>query len=187
MVVMSLLKIPEQGGLSVQTCADRARGTAPSLRRRLAAFLYEGVLLFGLVMVVGLIYSVAIDQRHGLKGRQGMMAVQFLALSVYFMWAWVRGGQTLALKTWQLRLVTPEGKPLPVQLALVRYIASWLWFMPPLLLTWLAGWHDKGSMAAAILGWMSFYAALTWLLPSRQFLHDVISGTRVIDNRKQVL
>ena len=51
---MSFLTIPEQGGLSVQACAERARGTAPALRRRLAAFLYEGVLLFGLVMVVGL-------------------------------------------------------------------------------------------------------------------------------------
>ena len=55
-----------------------------------------------------------------------------------------------------------------------------------LLLTWLAGWHDKGSITAAVLGWMVLYAALTWVLPSRQFLHDVISGTRVIDNRKQV-
>jgi uncharacterized RDD family membrane protein YckC len=41
-------------------------------------------------------------------------------------------------------------------------------------------------MTAAVLGWMALYAALIWVLPSRQFLHDVISGTRVIDNRKQV-
>lgn len=183
---MSFLTIPEQGGLSVQTCAERARGTAPSLRRRMAAFLYEGVLLFGLVMVVGLIYSIAVNQRHGLQGRQGMMAVQFLALSVYFMWLWIHGGQTLALKTWQLRLVTPEGGPLSPMRALVRYLSSWLWFMPPLLVTWLAGWHDKSTMSAALLVWMAFYASLSWALPSRQFLHDVISGTRVIDNRKQV-
>lgn len=183
---MSLLTIPEQGGLSVQACAERARGTAPTLRRRLAAFLYEGVLLFGLVMVVGLIYSIAVDQRHGLHGRQGMMVVQFLALSAYFMWLWTHGGQTLALKTWQLRLVTPDGGTISPLRALLRYLTSWLWFIPPLLLTWLAGWHDKGTMTAAVLGWMVLYAALTWVLPSRQFFHDVISGTRVIDNRKQV-
>lgn len=183
---MSFLTIPEQGGLSVQACAERARGTAPTLRRRLVAFLYEGVLLFGLVMVVGLIYSIAVDQRHGLQGRQGMMAVQFLALSAYFMWLWTHGGQTLALKTWQLRLVTPDGGTLTPLRALLRYLTSWLWFIPPLLLTWLAGWHDKGTMTAAVLGWMVLYASLTWVLPSRQFLHDVISGTRVIDNRKQV-
>lgn len=183
---MSFLTIPEQGGLSVQACAERARGTAPTLRRRLAAFLYEGVLLFGLVMVVGLIYSIAVDQRHGLQGRQGMMAVQFLALSAYFMWLWTHGGQTLALKTWQLRLVTPDGGTLSPLRALLRYLTSWLWFIPPLLLTWLAGWHDKGTMTAAVLGWVVLYASLTWVLPSRQFLHDVISGTRVIDNCKQV-
>jgi len=183
---MSFLTIPEQGGLSLSACAERARTTAPTLRRRLAAFLYEGVLLFGLVMVVGLIYSIVVNQRHGLQDREGMMAVQFLALSVYFMWAWTHGGQTLALKTWQLRLVTPEGGSLSPSRALLRYLTSWLWFMPPLLLIWWAGWHDKGTMTAALLGWMALYAGLSWVLPSRQFLHDVISGTRVIDNRKQV-
>lgn len=183
---MSLLTIPEQGGLSAQACAERARGTAPTLRRRLAAFLYEGVLLFGLVMVVALVYSIAVNQRHGLHGRQGMMVVLFLALAVYFVWQWSRGGQTLALRTWQLRVVTPEGEPLTPMLALVRYLTSWLWFIPPMLLTWLGGWHDKGTISAAVLGWMAFYVCLTWALPSRQFLHDVISGTRVIDNRKQV-
>ncbi|MDX9843425.1 MAG: RDD family protein [Aquabacterium sp.] len=183
---MALLTIPEQGGLSVQACAERARGTAPTLRRRLAAFLYEGVLLFGLVMVVALVYSIAVNQRHGLQGRQGMMVVLFLALAAYFVWQWSRGGQTLALRTWQLRLVTPQGGPLTPLRALARYLTSWLWFLPPMLLTWLAGWHDKGTISAAVFGWLALYACLTWVLPSRQFLHDVISGTRVIDNRKQV-
>lgn len=183
---MSILSIPEQGGLSAQTCAERARGTAPTLRRRLAAFLYEGVLLFGLVMVVGLVYSVAVDQRHGLQGRQGMMAAQFVALSAYFMWLWTHGGQTLALKTWQLRIVTADGTPLPLPRALLRYLTSWLWVLPPLLVISLAGVHGKGAITAWVLGWIGVYASLSWLHPSRQFLHDVISGTRVIDNRKQV-
>lgn len=183
---MSFLTIPEQGGLSAQTCAERARGTAPPLRRRIAAFLYEGVLLFGLVMVVGLIYSIAVNQRHGLQGRQGMMVVQFLSLSVYFMWLWTHGGQTLALKTWQLRLVTATGGALSPLRALIRYLTSWLWLLPPLVLIWLMGWHNKSAITATVLGWMGLYASLTWLLPSRQFLHDLISGTRVIDNRKQV-
>ena len=183
---MALLTIPEQGGMSAQTCAERARGTAPTLRRRLAAFLYEGVLLFGLVMVVALVYSIGVNQRHGLHGRQGMMAVLFLALAVYFVWQWLRGGQTLALRTWQLRIVTQEGEPLTPKLAVARFLTSWLWFIPPMLVTWLAGWHDKGTISGAVLGWMALYAALTWVLHSRQFIHDVISGTRVIDNRKQV-
>ena len=183
---MSFLTIPEQGGLSVPVCAERARSTAPRLRRRLAAFLYEGVLLFGLVMVVGLVYSISVNQRHGLQGRQGMMAVLFVALAVYFVWQWSRSGQTLALRTWQLRLVTPEGGPLTPMRALVRFLTSWLWFIPPMLLTWLAGWHDKGTISGAVLGWMVLYASLSWVLPSRQFVHDLISGTRVIDNRKQV-
>lgn len=184
---MSLFTIPEQGGLSAQVCLQRAQGPAPRLRRRLAAFLYEGVLLFGLVMVVGLVYSIAVNQRHGLQGRQGMMAVQFLALSLYFIWTWTHGGQTLAQRTWQLRIVSATGGPLTLGRALLRYLLSWLWFMPPLALEWLVGLHDKSTLSGVLLGWMVAYAGLTWVLPGRQFLHDVISGTRVIDNRKQVL
>ena len=57
-----------------------------------------------------------------------------------------------------------------------RAASGGLWFLPIYL----------GPTMAMVLGWMVLYAVLTWVLPSRQFLHDVISGTRVIDNRKQV-
>lgn len=183
---MSLLKVPEQGGLSAQEYAARAQATAPALPRRMAAFLYEGVLLFGLVMVVGFVYSIAVNQKHGLQGRQGMMAVQFLALSCYFLWMWTHGGQTLALKTWQLRLVSAQGGPIQLKQALVRYLLSWLWFMPAWLAAWLAGWHQSKLLYGAMLVWILFYAGLTRFLPRGQFLHDVISGTRLIDNRQKV-
>ena len=45
--------------------------TAPSLRRRLAAFLYEGVLLFGVLMISGYLYSSLSQQRHALSGATG--------------------------------------------------------------------------------------------------------------------
>jgi uncharacterized RDD family membrane protein YckC len=155
----------------------------PALSRRLAAFTYEGVLLFGLVMVVGAVYSIAVNQRHGLQGREGMMATQFLALSLYFLWFWTHGGQTLATKTWHLRIVSASGGPLTPKQAVVRYLLSWLWLMPPWLAAWLAGWHQSKELFGAMAVWIALYAALSRLLPQHQFLHDVLGGTRLIDNR----
>ncbi|WP_374255766.1 RDD family protein [Aquabacterium sp.] len=187
---MSLLKIPEQGGLGANTCAERAQGPAPAVLRRMAAFLYEGVLLFGLVMVVGAVYSISVNQQHGLRGREGMMAVQFLALALYFIWMWTHGGQTLALKTWQLRVLSANGQPISPRQALTRFMLSWLWFMPAWITAWaaeqLTGLHASGLLYGIMLAWIVIYAALTRLLPQGQFLHDVICGTRIIDNRKQL-
>lgn len=180
---MTAPPVPTPFGLSAAACRERAQGPAPSLKRRMAAFVYEGVLLFGLFMVVGFVYSFATNQRHGLHGREGMMATQFLALSAYFLWFWTHGGQTLALKTWHIRVVTSEGGPVPLQQALRRYLASWLWFMPAWAGSWLAGWHQSKLLYGAMGVWILIYMALSWLLPQQQFLHDLVCKTRLIDTR----
>ena len=151
----------------------------------MAAFLYEGVLLFGVVAVTAWIYAVTVGQRHGLHGRHGLMATLFLTMGLYAIWFWSHGGQTLAMKTWYLRLVGQDGRPPSLQRLAARYVLSWLWLAPPLLLAWLAqGQQIKLGVAVAIVPvWIAIYALLSLLLPQRQFLHDVISRTRVIDTR----
>ncbi len=149
----------------------------------MAAFVYEGVLLFGIVMVVGGIFSVITNQRHGLQGRQGMMAVQFLAMAIYFMWTWLRAGQTLAMKTWHIKLVSVQGTLVSPRQALARFMLCWLWFMPAWAAAWMAGWHQSKLLYGAMLVGVLIYAGLSRLLPQQQFLHDVICGTRLIDTR----
>ena len=65
---------------------------APSLRRRMAAFVYEGVLLFGVVMIAGYLYSSLTQQRHALQGQTGLQAFLFVVLAIYFVASWSRGG-----------------------------------------------------------------------------------------------
>ena len=170
-------------GLSAAACMERAQGPAPGLRRRLAAFIYEGVLLFGLTMAVGMVYAISANQRHALQGRTGLMASLFLALSLYFIWFWTHGGQTLAMKTWHIRLVSERGDPPTLKQALARYILSWLWFMPAWAGAWLAGWHQSKLLYGAMGIWILIYTLLTWLLPQGQFLHDIRGRTRLIDTR----
>jgi uncharacterized RDD family membrane protein YckC len=178
-----MFRPPPTPALTLAQCRERAQAPAPALIRRLAAFLYEGVLLFGVVMVVGFVYSVAAQQRHALEHRQGMQAALFLALSAYFIWFWVTGGQTLAMKTWQLRLLRADGLPLSLRQAAARYLLSWAWFWPPLLLSMLAQWHSTGRIFGMMLVWILIYAAITRLLPGGQFLHDHLCKTRLIDTR----
>jgi uncharacterized RDD family membrane protein YckC len=161
----------------------RARAAAPALWRRLASFLYEGVLLFGVLAVAALAYGTLTDQRHALRGSTGLQVVLFVVLGAYFVTFWSRGGQTLAMKTWQLRLVRHDGAPVGKPRAFARYVLSWLWFVPALATIRLAGISTAGAMVALIACGVATYAALAWLRPDRQFLHDAACGTRLVDSR----
>lgn len=153
---------------------------APSLRRRMASFLYEGVLLFGVVFVAGIIYSVLSQQRHALQGRHGLIAALFVVLGVYFVWYWSGNGQTLAMQTWHIRLVDRDGQTVSRLRALTRYLASWVWFLPSLAIAYAAGWHSTWAVFGCVLGGVIAYALLVFLHPQRQFLHDALCGTRLI-------
>ena len=162
------------------TAADLALATTPSVRRRLAAFLYEGVLLFGVVTIGGLVFSVLTDQRHALQGAPAMQAFLFTLLAVYFVWFWTRNGQTLAMQTWHVRLVMRDGSRLGWGRAVARYLLSWLWFAPALVALQLSGlqggWPATGALVAGVLT----YALLARLHPDRQFWHDAACGTRLV-------
>lgn len=157
---------------------------APALRRRLAAFVYEGVLLFGVWMAVTGIYSVATGMRHALQGRVGLMALLVAAMGLYFIWFWSHGGQTVAMKAWHVRLVDVHAGPVRPLRALARYLLAWLWFLPALLAAQLSGLKSGGSAAGIVLAGIVAYALLSRLHPQRQFWHDVVCGTRLVDSRQ---
>lgn len=153
---------------------------APGLWRRLACFVYEGVLLFGVLMISGWLFSTLTQQRHALAGRHGLQAFLFVILGIYFVWFWSRGGQTVAMKAWHIRLVDRHGKPVTQARALARYILSWLWFLPALTAIWVADLHGGGAITTLLLVGVVAYALLARLNPERQYWHDMVCGTRLI-------
>lgn len=152
----------------------------PDALRRLACFLYEGVLLFGVVWGAGLVYSVVTGQRNAMQGQTGLQAVLFVVIGLYFVSFWSWRGQTLPMQTWNIRVVTLDGGPVSPIRATGRYLLAWLWFLPALAATHLAGIHDAKAVGAIVLAGMATYAAIGLLHPRRLFLHDMLSGTQLI-------
>ena len=152
----------------------------PSLAGRLACFLYEGVLLFGVVMAAGLVYGLLTQQRHALTGSGGLQASLALVLAAYFVYFWSRTGQTLAMLTWHIRLVTVAGGRVTPLRALCRYLLAWLWFLPALAGVHFAGLQGGWLTFGALTAWVLVYAALSRLHPDRQYWHDAICQTRLI-------
>src|SRR5690625_2864714 len=93
----------------------------PGRWRRFACMIYEGMLLFGLVFIAGLLFDVVTDSRHALKLRIGRQIFLFALISIYFLSAWLKSGQTLAMKTWHIRLQNRDSTPLRLGQLLLRY------------------------------------------------------------------
>jgi uncharacterized RDD family membrane protein YckC len=165
------------------TSVEAAALSTPPLWRRLACFIYEGVLLFGVVMVAGFVYSVSTQQHHALIGVHGMQLTLFVVLGLYFTWFWSRSGQTLAMQTWHIRLLTRHGGPVSRWRALARYLLSWLWFLPALMAVYFSGLTGGAPTFTALFVGALAYAALSRLHPDRQYWHDAVCGTRLVNWR----
>ena len=160
--------------------ASAAFVTAPSLLRRMACWVYEGMLLFGVLFIAGYLFGTLTQTRNAMDNRHGLQAFLFLIFGIYFVWLWSKG-QTLAMKTWNIRLVDVQGRPVSQARALLRYLLSWIWLLPSLSLVWLLGLPAAG-LVALVLGWVAIYAALSRFHPQRQFWHDALAGTRLISS-----
>lgn len=141
---------------------------------------YEGVLLFGLVFIADYLFDTLSQSRNALEHRELRMGYLFVIFGIYFGWFWSRG-QTLAQKTWNIRVVDVQGR-LPSQgRAVLRYALAWIWFLPPLAA------HQFGlpllSTLALLVLWIAIWAMASRLHPQHQFWHDQFAGTRLVHYR----
>jgi uncharacterized RDD family membrane protein YckC len=114
--------------------------------------LYEAILLFAVAFFAGFAFHFASGaaplEGWLLRAHQAFLAAVFAA---YFLWCWLRGGQTLAMKTWRVRLVgvTPAR-------ALLRFLYALVLVPTGIAVAWAL--VDR----------------------ERQFLHDRLAGTRLV-------
>lgn len=142
------------GAHSVRTSVVELAG----LRRRLASLLYEALLLLGVLALTFMVPYLLLGTFFNVAPSGGLAWLHiYLVLGGYFVWYWRRRGQTLAMQTWRLRLVTEDGRGPSLMASWLRYTLAW----PSVL---------------------CFGVGLLWALVDRdrQFLHDRLAGTRVV-------
>lgn len=142
------------------TATAAAAPRTPGWFRRLASATYDALLVIAVVLlatlpVAALAGDVSQDWRKHL-----LQAYVVAVIGAYFVVSWSRNGQTLALRTWRMRIVRTDGAPMGAATALHRYLL-------------------------ALLGLALFGLGFIWALVDRegQFLHDRLAGTRLTDLR----
>jgi uncharacterized RDD family membrane protein YckC len=76
-------------------------------------------------------------------------------------------------------VVDTQGQALTQKRALLRYVLSWVWFLPPL--TAMAPFNLSGGESFVLLtGWVLVWALLSRFQTDKQFWHDVWAGTRLV-------
>lgn len=150
------------------------------LWRRLFALLYDVVAVVAIVMVVGLICEVATHGQLITTDTQVHIAwwyqpLQALVVAAYFLVSWLRGGQTLGMRPWHIRVAASSGAGLTWRQALLRLVTAALPLLLLLLAPSLGLRTTLWTMAAAWLVW--FAAAL--FDRRRRALHDFAAGSEL--------
>jgi len=149
--------------------------------RRFACMMYEAVLLFGVVFLAGYLFDTLTQSRNALMWRSTRQLALFLAIGLYFVLSWRRRGQTLPMKTWNMRLVDAQGRTPGLGRLLARYLLIW---PIPLAAAWLVLQASRitGYASTDMLIVLAPFALFipTWFDADRRFLHDRLAGTWLV-------
>ena len=126
----------------------------PSFPRRLACLVYEALLLLAVLIIASFPFVALVQGLPAAWYRPLVWGYWLVTAGLYFTLFW-RRGQTLAMKTWRIRLESTDGQPLTKQQVIKRYLLICLLFP----ISWV---------------WALFAA-------DRQFLHDRLAGTRLVN------
>ena len=132
---------------------------APGLLKLGACFIYDALVVTALCFACVLVFLwLAGDATHGVK-RYLLQLVLWLSVGTYFVWCWTKSGQTLAMQTWRLKLVSNSSQLLPVRVAIERYLLA--------------------SISLMLFGFGFLWAIVD---RDRLFLHDRLLGTHIINS-----
>lgn len=138
---------------------------SPSLFKRLASLFYELLTIIAIAFVgVGMFVMIVGDASDDSDKRIALQLFIWLLLGAYYVTSWVKRGQSLAMRSWQIKLVPRESEkqhlPLSVQVAVFRYVLA--------------------TVSLGVFG-LGF---LVGFLPNQQFIHDQLLQLRIIDLKK---
>jgi uncharacterized RDD family membrane protein YckC len=140
----------------MQTTSSEPANRPAGLIVRLLAMFYDSLLLFSALLIAT---ALALIITRGTLSYHNPFFRTFLFLICFsfYAWFWLHGGQTLGMRAWRLRLQRPDGQPISIWQALLRFMVA----IP--------------SVALAGLG-------LFWMLfdKDRMAVHDRISESVIV-------
>jgi len=125
------------------------------LIRRLAAIVYDAILLFGVVFLAGVLIQ---PLTKVISPDNPFFTLYFFAVVfAFFGGFWTHGGQTLGMRAWRVRVQRPGGQPITWGQAALRYLV-------------------------AILSWVALGLGFLWSLIDREkrTWHDLVSKTVLV-------
>lgn len=128
-----------------------------SLFKRIASMLYESILLFAILFVAGIVYRAVLGDPHSNFQQHLLFIYSWVIAGFYFIYCWVKSGQTLAMQTWRIKLLGFDGKTLSLGQAVRRYVI-------------------------ASFSLMFFGLGFVWALFDREglYLHDRLTGGNLV-------
>jgi uncharacterized RDD family membrane protein YckC len=141
---------------------DTTNSTKPSARParlgwRLLALVYDGLPMIPLAMLTSAAF-VWLHGGHTVEDSPILAVLLLLTMwtlvGLYFVLSWRRGGQTMGMRPWRLKVLAADGRPANLRALWLRYLV--------------------GSLTPGI--------CLLWTLidPERRGLHDLASGTVLV-------
>ena len=133
----------EPGG--TERSPPAARVTLAGLPRRLAAIVYDSLLLLGVLvgatalalgLAVAVLGSEPVRLYNPLAGNPFFQTYLLLVCFFFYGGFWTHGGQTLGMRAWRLRLQRRDGQGISWWQALLRFLIGGLWLTPVVYLPW---------------------------------------------------
>ena len=153
--------------------------TVPTIKRRLISIVYESLLALAVLFLPFLAFELVVQGAHTPLTEHLRQCLAFLVMGAYFIHQWSRDGQTLAMKTWRLKVVLPGHAHVPLRMAAYRYVLSWMWLLPGILVSYaldLQHWQALSAVGIGMLAW----SATALFTGNGQFLHDKLLGTQIV-------
>lgn len=119
--------------------------------RRIAAFLYDSLLLIAIFFVVTSI-AIAINDGQAIKNHvfaAGFYLVLYGVGFLFFSWFWRHGGQTLGMQAWRIKVIANANDQLTYKQCAIRYLSGTFLFGVTMLVGLFResgqGFHDSWS------------------------------------------
>lgn len=150
------------------------------LWRRLTALAYDLLIVVAIMMVVGLLCQLATAGKLIPTGTHAVVPLWYQTLqgavvAAYFIASWRRGGQTVGMRPWRIRVGREDGGAISLQQAVIRALVA----AAPMLLLALEPTLGLRATLWAVLGAWALWFAVALFDPRRRALHDLAAGTEV--------